>query len=63
MQVERRRGRPRRAEDRADTFCIRLTPEERQRVDLAASANHQTPSDFARDAIVTAAADCLEAIS
>lgn len=39
---------------------IRLSPDERQSVKLAAKVNRQTPSQFARDALVTAAAECLE---
>jgi len=41
-------------------FQVRLSPAERVRVEEAARLNHQTVSDFARDALVTAAAECLE---
>lgn len=58
-----RRGRPPRAEAAAEPFRVRLSPAERERVERAARANHQEPSDFVRDAIVTAAEDCLESIS
>jgi uncharacterized protein (DUF1778 family) len=56
-----RRGRPPRAEAAARPFLIRLSPAERERLEAAARANHQQPADFARDALVTAADDCLEA--
>jgi uncharacterized protein (DUF1778 family) len=51
--------------DNAQTapYTLRLTPEERERLKKAASANRQQPSDFARDAIVTAAGDVLEEAS
>lgn len=39
---------------------VRLSPEERRMVEDAAAVNHQRFSEFARDALVTAAADCLE---
>jgi uncharacterized protein (DUF1778 family) len=53
--------RPPRADNTpAAPYTVRLTPEERKRLREAASANMQRPSDFARDAIVTAAADLLE---
>jgi len=41
-------------------FHLRLSPEERERVDQAADANHQTPSEFGREALITAADECLE---
>lgn len=53
-------SRPTRAEATSGDFHLRLSPAERVRMDEAAKANHQTSSQFARDAIVTAAADCLE---
>jgi len=53
-------SRPTRAEATSGDFHVRLSPAERERVDQAAKANHQTTSQFARDAIVTAADDCLE---
>lgn len=49
-----------RAEATSVPTCTRLSPEERDRVDQAAAANHQTVSQFARDALVTAAAECLD---
>jgi len=51
---------PNRAEAPSVAISTRLSPAERDRVDQAAKANHQTVSQFARDAIVTAADDCLE---
>jgi uncharacterized protein (DUF1778 family) len=49
-----------RAEAPSLQCCTRLSPAERDRVDQAAAANHQTVSQFARDALVTAADDCLD---
>lgn len=49
-----------RAEAPSLACCTRLSPAERERVDQAAKANHQTVSEFARDALVTAADDCLD---
>ena len=51
---------PTRAEAPSYPMPIRLSPNERARLQEAAKVNHQTPSQFARDAIVTAAEDCLE---
>jgi hypothetical protein len=56
----RRGGRPARAEAPGSPFHVRLSPSERERVEQAARVNRQTPSDFARDALVTAASECLE---
>lgn len=53
-------SRPVRAEAPSVPCCTRLSPAERERVDQAAKANHQTASQFARDALVTAADDCLD---
>lgn len=53
-------SRPIRAEAPSLPLPIRLSPAERVRVELAAKANRQTPSQFARDALVTAAEECLE---
>ena len=39
---------------------VRLSPAERQRVEEAARVNRQRVSEFMRDALVTAADDCLE---
>ncbi len=55
------RGRKPRAEAAAQPFRVRLSPVERARLEAAARANRQCPADFARDALVTAAEDCLEA--
>jgi uncharacterized protein (DUF1778 family) len=49
-----------RAEAPATPLPVRLSPAERERVEEAAKANHQKVSQFVRDAIVTAADDCLE---
>jgi len=51
---------PNRAEAPSVALSTRLSPAERERIDQAAKANHQTVSQFARDAIVTAADECLE---
>jgi uncharacterized protein (DUF1778 family) len=56
-------SRPNRAEARSTPLQVRLSPAERRSVDRAATANHQTTSDFARDALVTAAAECLEPLA
>ena len=53
-------SRPVRAEAPSAPMPVRLSPDERDRLNQAAAANHQTPSAFARDAVVTAAAECLE---
>ena len=53
-------SRPARAEAPSTPLPVRLSPEERDRVRQAAEANRQTVSQFARDALVTAAEDCLE---
>jgi uncharacterized protein (DUF1778 family) len=53
-------SRPVRAEAASIALSTRLSPAERDRVDQAAKANHQTRSEFARDALVTAANECLE---
>jgi hypothetical protein len=50
-----------RAEAPSVPISTRLSPAERDRVDQAATANHQSVSQFARDAFDTAAAECLEA--
>jgi uncharacterized protein (DUF1778 family) len=55
-----RRGRPYRAEARSEMVRVSLSPAERARVQVAASTNYQTVSQFMRDALVTAAEDCLE---
>jgi len=51
---------PRRAEAPSTPFRVRLSPEERALAQQAAKANHQSMSEFMRDALVTAASDCLE---
>jgi uncharacterized protein (DUF1778 family) len=51
---------PRRAEAPSTPFRVRLSPDERALAQEAARANHQTMSQFMRDALVTAASDCLE---
>jgi uncharacterized protein (DUF1778 family) len=53
-------SRPNRAEAPSGDFHVRLSPAERVRLDQAAKVNHQTSSQFAREALVTAADDCLE---
>jgi uncharacterized protein (DUF1778 family) len=49
-----------RAEAPSVPVTVRLSPAERALVQKAASTNLQRPSQFIRDAIETAAADCLE---
>lgn len=51
-----------RAEAPSEPFRIRLSPDERRWFTIAARVNHQNLSQFARDAIVTAAEDCLETV-
>ena len=51
---------PPRAEAPSTPFHVRLSPAERERVKEAAQINRQTPSQFARDALLTAAEDSLE---
>ena len=58
-----RRGRRPRAEAAGVPLLTRLSPMERERVQLAARVNGQNLSEFARDALVTAAEDCLESNS
>lgn len=53
-------SRPTRAEAPSVNLHVRLSPIERDRVDQAAKVNHQTTSQFSRDALVTAADECLE---
>lgn len=60
LVIHSRRGRTARAEAPGSPFNVRLSPEERARVERAAEVNRQTPSEFARDALVTAASDCLD---
>lgn len=42
-------------------FHLRLTPEQKQALAKCARANRQSPTEFARDAINEAAAECGEA--
>jgi uncharacterized protein (DUF1778 family) len=49
-----------RAEAPSQPTPVRLSPHERERVKMAAQVNHQNRSEFMRDAIVTAASECLE---
>lgn len=60
MTILSRRGRRARAEAPSTPVRLRLSPAERDRVKQAAAANHQPVSQFMRDALVTAADDCLE---
>lgn len=55
-----RRGRKPRAEQASVPKTFRFSPSEIERLEQAAKVNKQNTSDFARDAIVTAADDCLE---
>ncbi len=52
--------RPTRAEAPSRPFRVRLSPVERELVDRAAAVNRQNGADFARTAMLTAAAECLE---
>jgi len=49
-----------RAEAPAVPMPVRLSPAERERVREAARLNRQRVSEFCRDALITAAEDCLE---
>jgi len=51
---------PLRAEAPSTPFRIRLSPAEHALAQRAAKVNHQNVSQFLRDALVTAAEDCLE---
>jgi uncharacterized protein (DUF1778 family) len=51
-----------RAEAPSRPIRLRLSPDERVRVTTAATVNHQNISQFARDALVTAADECLERV-
>jgi uncharacterized protein (DUF1778 family) len=53
-------ARPARSEEAAKPYTLRLTRAERDRIEEAARVNRQKPADFARDALVTAADDCLD---
>ncbi len=53
-------ARPSRAEAASSPTPIRLSPAERTLVNKAARVNHQNFSEFARDALVGAASDCLD---
>jgi uncharacterized protein (DUF1778 family) len=54
--------RPRRPRAEANSFVrsLRLSPREDERVRQAARVNGQKFAEFARDALITAAEDCLE---
>lgn len=51
---------PRRAEAPTRLLNVRLSPAERAIAERAARVNHQNVSQFLRDALLTAAEDCLE---
>jgi uncharacterized protein (DUF1778 family) len=53
-------SRPTRAESPGKPVRVRLSAAEHERAIQAARANHQNLSAFVRDAIVTAASECLE---
>ncbi len=53
-------ARPARTDEPTKPYTLRLTKAERERIKKAARVNRQKPADFARDALVTAADDCLE---
>jgi uncharacterized protein (DUF1778 family) len=52
-------SRPNRAEAPSVATTTRLSPAERKRVGQAAAANHQSVSQFSRDALMDAAEECL----
>lgn len=52
-----------RAEAPSFPLRVRLSPDERQLATKAALVNRQNLSQFVRDAIVTASADCLESVT
>lgn len=54
------RGRRPRAEAAAVPVKARLSPAELARLDRAARVNHQSRSEFIREAIVNTASECLE---
>lgn len=58
--VPARPGRPCRAEAPGRLFHVRLSPRELDRVRRAAAVNRQGLSEFARDALVSAASDSLD---
>ena len=49
-----------RAEARSRPVSVKLSPQERGRLHTAALRNRQTVSQFLRDAVDAAAADCLD---
>jgi uncharacterized protein (DUF1778 family) len=49
-----------RAEANSKPTPVRLSPAEAAMVKTAAKVNHQSFSQFARDALIIAAGDCLE---
>jgi uncharacterized protein (DUF1778 family) len=51
-----------RAEAPARMVGVRLSPQELKLAVEAAEVNHQLVGDFIRDAILDAAADCLETV-
>lgn len=63
VRERRRGGRPTRNDEPTKSYTVRLTEAERKRINQAARANRQKPSEFVRDAVVTAADDCLESIA
>jgi len=53
-------SRPLRADAPGVTTCTRLSPAERERVKEAAAVNHQSLSDFQRDALLDRADQLLD---
>lgn len=53
-------ARPIRAEAPSTPLRVRLSPAEKKCLQIAARVNKQNVSEFARDALVTAANECLE---
>ncbi len=60
MGGPKKRGRRPRADSESQPFPVRLSQAERAIVKEAARVNHQRPSEFMRDALLTAAGECLE---
>jgi uncharacterized protein (DUF1778 family) len=57
-QGERRRGRPASAEPLRNKIEVRVTSDEKRRLREVAKLNHQTVTEFVRDAVRDAAAEC-----
>jgi uncharacterized protein (DUF1778 family) len=56
----KRRGRPRSPEPLSQYVVIRLTADQRARLDEIAALNHQSATAFVRQALDEATADCSD---